>query len=143
MAVSRGFDEFSKRMSIVAKRLERNAEITIQRAAIRADQVIVLATPVDTGRARGNWRVGLGIPQALDEPVSGGGFAAGANAIAEAQQVIASWRLGQGSIFIGNGVPYIVPLDQGSSSQAPNGMVDAGLNAARQEIRRGKLLKGV
>lgn len=128
-------------MLIVAKKFALNHDIRVRRAAIAADQVAVLATPVDTGRARANWRVGIGSARTgFDEDASD---ASGGATIAEGQAVIAGWKSGAGPIFISNSVPYIIPLDEGSSAQAPNGMTAAAVQAARVQLGKGSVFRGL
>lgn len=86
--------------------------------ALDLDQRIVLKTPVDTGRARANWLVGLGSPVresrvAVDQ--------AGGNTIAEGAATIA--KAEDEDIWISNNLSYIVDLENGTSKQAPAGMV--------------------
>ena len=124
-------------MTIIADQVEGNVEDAVRRAALAADRTAVLATPVDTGRARGNWRVGVGVPDvtANEDTDQGGG-----GAISRGRAVIAGWREGRGPIFISNSVPYIIPLDQGSSAQAPSGMSALAIQAARATLTRGNIL---
>ena len=97
-------------------------------------------TPVDTGWARANW-----VPN-IDSPNrDGGGNRARGSRIsqtpgrrAEQQEGIASvatrYKLGQ-TVYISNNVPYIVRLDQGSSTQAPSGFVQrAIIKAINQDL---------
>lgn len=59
-------------------------------------------------------------------------MSAAAQALGVAQ--VATYRLGQGSVFISNNVPYIVYLNQGSSSQAPPGFVETAVEVAIQNV---------
>ena len=113
---------------------------------------IVKKTPVDTGRARGNWQVTVGKP-ATEEIDSNRKTPRGKDSIPE--------PTGDESIFIANNVPYIVKLEYGGypnppkkgngktvngySKQAPEGMVGLTLannenifNAAVKAIEGGK-----
>ncbi len=84
---------------------------------------VVARTPVRTGRARANWRVGLARPSegTLDATDREGRatVARGAAAIALARPFEAIW--------IANNLPYIGVLEHGSSKQAPRGIVAATL----------------
>lgn len=110
----------------------------MRRAAVAADTALILTTPVDTGRARGNWNVAVGH---IDSGVRLLDFPDPSAAQSEAQAAIAPWRLGDGAIFIANSLPYIMPLENGSSAQAPNGMVQHAMLAARQQVNSGRLLE--
>lgn len=87
-------------------------------------------TPVDTGWARSNWIPGVGSPPrkpfATKMSVSTSKQEAG-------RERVARFKLGEGSLFLANLVPYIVLLNQGSSRQAPAGFVQA---AVAQAVRR-------
>jgi hypothetical protein len=115
----------------------RGTAETVRRAAIAADQTVVLATPVDTGRARANWITSIGSPVLR---ATEGTDPSGASTISEGRQVIGSWKVGAGPIYIANSVPYIIPLDEGSSAQAPNGMSGLAVQAARSQLVRAKIL---
>jgi hypothetical protein len=78
-----------------------------------------MRTPVDTGRARGNWTATVGHRSAGStdgvDPIGG-------STVANAQAVANGWD-GNGSIFLTNNLPYIERLEHGHSGQAPSGMV--------------------
>lgn len=83
---------------------------------------LVLMTPVDTGRARGNWIVTIGASTArytdssLDQ--------SGSSAISAGFQTVLSAKANPFTIiYLQNNLPYIEALESGSSTQAPNGMV--------------------
>lgn len=139
MATSRSFDAFARRMAIRSKVFAKGVEKKIKRAAVAADTALVTTTPRDTGRAKGNWVASIGQPQEIvfheDD------FPSDAEAQSDAQSVISSWKLGRGPIFITNSLPYIIPLNEGSSAQAPNGMTDAAIQAAQAQLRSGKILR--
>jgi hypothetical protein len=82
---------------------------------------VVEKTPVDTGRARGNWIVSVGAPDhSADgaEDKSSGGLATVSR---EATKIKAISE--PATIFVQNNLPYIEKLENGSSVQAPAGMV--------------------
>lgn len=91
---------------------------------------LIERTPVDTGWARANWVPAIGNrPSDAKDPGSRESRASGAPGRgAEQQAAVAAlatggYSLEKGQVFISNGVPYIVFLDQGSSAQAPKGFV--------------------
>jgi hypothetical protein len=127
-------------MRQVSEQFDRNTVDAIRRAALAADAAVVLATPVDTGRARANWLVSI---NSVDELITEKTDKGGAGAIAAGKAVIESWYLGAGPIFISNSVPYIIPLEEGHSKQAPAGMSKFALAAARAQLVRAGLLKGI
>ena len=145
MAVSRGFGQFNRRMQKIGAAVVANTEATVRRAALIADQVVVTATPVDTGRARANWITSIGAPVFQQKPEPGSPSDGPRQSLAQGTGVIASWRVGAGPIYITNSLDYIKRLDEGYSAQAPNGMTAQAIAAASAFLRRGGrvLLKGV
>ena len=139
MATSRGLNQFAARFLVLSNLFFGNSTKRVRRAALVADQVAVLATPVDTGRLRANWVVSLGSPSQAP-----GNRQPGANpaqvALSQGEQTIAQWTPDKGSIFISNGVPYAVIVNAGSSAQAPEGMTEQAIQAAAREFRSGPSL---
>ena len=113
-----------------------NSGEQVKKAAITADQVLVLTTPVDLGLARGNWVVSLGSPsdEVFEKPRQV------AVALEAGKATVALWDHETGGIFITNNTPYIVPLDEGHSSQAPAGMSHQALTAAASVFAKTRLL---
>lgn len=120
---------FAGRIRVVGKRVEDNANALTRKVGLAVDAAVVMATPVDTGRARSNWQVALdAAPEGTREAYSEGseGSTAGPNAqaaIDQGKQVIAGYRSGQ-TIHITNNLPYIGRLNDGHSAQAPSGFVE-------------------
>lgn len=110
-----------------------NADRLVRRCALATDAAVVIATPVDTGRARSNWQVELG------QPASGvleSTDKSGQGAISQGKEAIAKYKSGT-SVNITNNLPYIERLNDGWSAQAPAGFVEKavqiGVDAIAQE----------
>lgn len=108
---------------------------------------MVLATPVDKGRARSNWLVELDAPRrdTIEPYVPGeGGNTGGANAsaaLAQGGAVIGGYNGDHNTaIVISNNLPYIGPLNAGSSRQAPAGFVEKAVQAAVKQVGTVRLL---
>jgi hypothetical protein len=115
-----------------------------RRVLILAYQAISTETPVDLGTARSRWVVSVGAP-ILDPPQIAGlsdeevkALAAKTHARnqARAESVGGKYRIEQGSVFIANATPWIVPLNEGSSSQAPAKFVERALETAVKTAER-------
>jgi len=120
----------------------------VKRAAIAADQAVVLATPVDTGRLRANWLVTVGVPASGETSFAKGrdGSTKGPatnDALSQGRDMIKTWKLGSGGIFITNNVRYGPIIDAGYSAQAPRGMTAKGILAASRQLGFARLLEGV
>lgn len=114
---------------------------------------LIQTTPVDTGMAMSNWPVSLNAP----EPDMQGAFVPsprgrmlagewtravepeqtrGANILpAQEQRNVALESCQPGDVvFIANNLPYIQRLNEGSSTQAPAGFVDAAVVVGTQKF---------
>lgn len=146
MATSRSFQAFARRMRFRADELEKNANRTVRKVALAADQAIVVATPVDTGQARSNWLVSLLSPRADTIPpyVAGMGGSTGAQNVIAAQaqgaSVIGTRQPGQ-DVWISNNLPYIGRLNNGFSAQAPANFVQAAAAEAASVVANARLFE--
>lgn len=91
----------------------------VKKTGLRLLGKVVMRSPVDTGRFRGNWQLELneipnGIVETLDKD--------GGPTISEGESALAGLALGE-SIYIVNNLPYAQTLENGHSQQAPAGMV--------------------
>lgn len=80
---------------------------------------IMKRTPVDTGRARNNWQMKV---NRAPRSILGGEDKSGSKALSQAQNETNKIELGK-TVYIVNNLPYAPILEDGSSSQAPQGMV--------------------
>lgn len=103
-----------------------------RKLALRIDRRVVLETPVDTGAARGNWLASESNPDNSVIYEIESASTAAMIAIDNAAVVIEGidpYTL----LYIQNNLPYIVPLNEGWSLQAPALYVDAII---MQEVAR-------
>ena len=128
----RGLNAFTRDLSAFGAGIEEEVNAVKRKAALRVLTGVTLATPVDTGRAMGNWTVSIGAP---DSSVSENRDRSGGTTIAKGSAVI-SRALPKDTIFITNNLPYIVSLNDGSSSQAPAKFVERAVQAGVESIRR-------
>lgn len=90
---------------------------------------VIRATPVDTGRARGGWQTGVGsAPEGDNKRLD----KSAAKSIAEVEQ---NTPAGAGQVtYLANNVPYIMNLEQGTSKQAPEGMVRKNMDRVQKMV---------
>lgn len=96
--------------------------------AMTAYTSISARTPVDTGRARGNWQIGINKdPQ---DQLERKGF--GSN------EELPKLKLAKAddTIYISNNLPYINRLEYGSSKQSPNGMVGVTFEELKGKMQK-------
>lgn len=143
-------NQFSVRMSSIAKDVLLRTERVVRAAALAADAAVVTATPVDTGRARSNWLVEIDLPaNGTREPYAPGsklGLGDSANlsaAIEHAAERISGFNIENNSeIHITNNLHYIGDLNNGTSRQAPENFVQIGVSAAAEKVRQSRLVQG-
>lgn len=95
----------------------------VKRALILdVDSRLVLATPVDTGRARAGWNVSKNTPDLSAPP----------DRTSRDPIDLAPSSNPNTDYYDTNNVEYIQPLNDGHSAQAPAGFVEASVAASRE-----------
>lgn len=128
-----GLDEFNRDVIRFAKTIPAEMVTTFQKkVALESLSRLVLKTPVDTGRARGNWQCTIGepilIPIANMDKGGGQTLAAGAQAMSKLPAFV--------TVFITNNLPYIERLEHGWSwRQAPLGMLAVTFEELREMFK--------
>lgn len=136
--MAQNLKQFSDRIRQIAQGVAVNVDREVIKTAGVIVSTVIPATPVDTGRARGNWQVSVG--EAITRPrerldKTGGGT------IAEGVSRAGSYRPGQ-TIYITNNVPYIGNLNDGSSAQAPANFIEMAVRAAIRYVRGARIVGG-
>lgn len=98
--------------------IDKAAVAIVKKIALEALRRLAQKTPVDTGRARGNWQT------TIHAPANGQlGIRAPSEVEAEANGVLSTLAPYQ-VVYLTNNVDYIEALEDGhSKTQAPDGMV--------------------
>lgn len=104
-----------------AQEISRNISQQTRAVALHVLTGVVMRTPVDTGRARGNWNTAIGGPSGRVD--MNARDPAGAGSVARGAAVIATHREFQ-QIVLDNNLPYIGRLNDGWSKQAPRMYVE-------------------
>ncbi|RKH05076.1 HK97 gp10 family phage protein [Corallococcus carmarthensis] len=110
---------FSKQVQASVKATQAKANEVVRKTALGVLANVVTASPVDTGRFRGNWQVGIaerpaGTVEAEDKDGSG--------TISREGAKLEGVELGD-TVFITNNLPYARRIEFGWSQQAPKGVV--------------------
>jgi hypothetical protein len=136
-----GFDEMGKGLTREAADLKSRSTKLLRRCALGVLRNLVMATPVGNktiwlepdkapvgyhgGRARANWYVGIDAP---NNTVSTWMDTSGNSALSREQPKIDT-ATHKNSIYICNNLPYIIPLNQGHSKQAPVGFIETAVQS--------------
>ena len=102
---------FSSDIKKFNSRFDKAATNIFRGTALGLFGKVILRTPVDTGRLRGNWFASINRPsKQVDGSAEG------------YEGVVFKAKLGD-SLFLVNNLPYAKVIEDGSSAQAPHGMV--------------------
>ena len=100
---------------------EEKIEDAISLIAMDSLRGVVMKSPVDTGRFRGNWIVSKNAANTTSSQITDKN---GGQTITKGSGVIDTFDMNTDSrIIIQNNLPYANRLENGWSKQAPNGMV--------------------
>jgi hypothetical protein len=114
---------FNSDLKKFARTVNLDIETVVRKVAFDIYKGVTQKTPVDTGRAKANWNMGYGnINYTVTE-----------NTIFTA--LPPPNGAGKKPIYITNNLPYINALENGSSTQAPNGMVSLTMNETQRMVR--------
>jgi len=122
--ISNNAADFSNALTALADHTTGSIEKVIRKACIDLYRSIVEKTPVDTGRAKASW--GLSTHHTNDE-------ASENMTPEEAVQVVSdnisdfTFKAQDDQVIIYNNLEYIEYLENGTSQQAPSGMVSLSL----------------
>lgn len=115
---------FSNQIKKFSKNTEKAAEMIFKGTALDLFGRIVARTPVDTGRLRGNWYAELNKPSDLIDASSQG-----------YEAMVMKAKIGD-SIYFVNNLPYAKTIEDGSSTQAPSGMVKVTITEFQDTVKK-------
>lgn len=141
--------QFSQNIRKRGSQIENAGSRVVRATSKRALKVLVRTTPVDEGVARSNWRVGIGAQTSavIDAYSPGKNLGIGERANAAAAIAAGFARInsvrgvsGAGgglktAVYIGNSVPYIQELNNGSSKQIAAGFIERALSEVNAVIK--------
>ena len=142
MAIHNNFSSLARSLNKLSNNVVKNSEVAIKKAALAAYSTLIVVTPIDTGRARAGWIISFGAPRKSDaKPRRKGGKIPIGSFQNRALNTISKWTLGSGDLYISNSVEYIEYLEDGHSSQRPEGMTAHAVEAATRVLKRAKIIK--
>lgn len=122
--------QFSSKMLKYSEDLPTSISDSVRDATVDSSALLVSTTPIDTGLARGGWRISTTEDSSEESKVLD---KEGAPTIAKMAAAAKSKQPGQ-PLVVYNNVPYVGKLDRGSSRQAPAGMTPAFFRAIKRAI---------
>lgn len=128
MNLGTNLSQFNKALDKASEKIHGDFEKFYKQVCLEVLKRIVLRTPVDTGRARGNWQVEIGSPATASLIVEGAENDMANYAIENGLRVIeniTSFSI----VHITNNVEYVYYLEyEKRSQQHPEGMVEITLS---------------
>lgn len=111
---------FTVNLQQLTERTKKRTDQVVQKITMELFRSVIVKTPVDTGRARGNWQCSVGaLPAGVKQDATD---STGAQAISAAAEKVNKTPAGN-IVYLANNLPYIRRLEYGYSKQAPGGMV--------------------
>ena len=123
---------FAKSMSI-KNELQADVNKVARMATFFIDQRLVLQTPVDTGEARGSWKVSVNKPITSDTETQD---KTGSLTLSQSRAIIeSSQKITYPTFYIRSNKPYIERLNNGYSAQAPANFADKSITEGLNDVQ--------
>jgi hypothetical protein len=117
---------FSAALMELCNEVDGSVVAVIKKACFDLYAQIVKRTPVDTGRAKGSWGIGVEHSDAVLPPGEYGDNGV-VQMVGDATDGVFSFNVNDEQVVIYNNLEYIEALESGHSAQAPSGMVAISL----------------
>lgn len=101
------------------------------KVAISITSSVILATPVDTGRARSNWFVGINQPITKTTDKENYDKSGSTNITEGVNKISSTKGTVDKTIYISNNLPYIGRLNNGHSKQIQAGFIERSVEIAK------------
>jgi len=123
---------FADQMRAWERKTAAKMDVAVRKIALQMFTRIILKSPVDTGRFRGNWHIAIGsVPEGtleLDDKT-------GTATIAKGAAIALGMNAGD-IVYFANNLPYAQRLEEGYSQKAPAGMVALTVQEFQSIVRQ-------
>lgn len=126
--------EFDVDISRFIRKTGVAVETALRKIVLDISTSVIMDTPVDTGRARGNWVVGV---DTINWDATNSPDPSGSDTLRRVSNTVSAieWKRDR-SVYLTNTLAYILPLEYGHSGQAPQGMVRKNLSRFQTIVKR-------
>ena len=123
---------FAEQLRKFADKAQVDLETVVRKTVVQLMNAVVLRSPVDFGRFRANWMVGVGykVTTTVETTDKSGDVSR-----ARVEPAMATWSPGM-SIFITSHLPYAKRIEFGWSKQAPSGVVRLTVQDFRDYVNK-------
>lgn len=118
-------------MDRLVEKSKARVDVVVRRTVVELFTTVVKRSPVLTGRFRANWNVSFGTPTLTVTDKTDKSLAT-ANRVVKTVSTLPT----SGVIYLANGLPYAGRLENGSSQQAPYGMVKVAVAQFDSAVRK-------
>jgi hypothetical protein len=115
---------FATQMRQLATVVQARVPQLVATVAQHVVEDVARENPVLTGQSSANWKTAIGSPDTSWD--QGANHLGGQHSIDEARSALVALAMGQ-TVYITNNVPYIIDLNNGSSTKAPAGFVEMAI----------------
>lgn len=120
---------FQSEIKEFRRKVEKAADLVFRGTALEIFSKVVKRTPVKTGRLRGNWQCEINaIPIGEVDSTP-------AQALTKIVKITGQMKFTD-SIYLINNLPYVEVIENGSSEQAPQGMVKITVAEFRDTVAK-------
>lgn len=130
---------YADRFDVIAKGIEDNVDGLVKNVVKAIGTTVILATPIDTGKARRNWQTDINQTPATVLPEPDAPYEGQQESLFVLNQEASNYKAGD-EVHITNNVPYIKELNDGRSQQAPANFVETAIMKATRLIRSVKVV---
>lgn len=113
----------------------------LRRAALMILRDLVKGSPVDTGRFRASWFVGIAVPNRDTMPALDNYPNASALSNSRIAALTPTTVTGLHPIILSNNLPYGPALADGHSGQAPSGWIDTAVSRAQRALNAERVVR--
>ena len=110
----------------LASKVNHNGAKFVRKVVLDGMTQLIRQNPVDTGRSKAAWSTSIGSVGSEIPEMTGGKTPHNTKSspvdFARSVKGISKYKLGQ-TMFLFNNMPYMMPLDTGTSEQAPKGWI--------------------
>ena len=112
--------QFNVNLDKILKKAGDNASAIARKVALELYTKVVQKSPVDSGRLRGNWNVGLNGVDNTEYPIDASalGSLPSGSGLTRSASALSSFKIGD-TIFITNNMPYVYKLEYGLYNDGP------------------------
>jgi len=128
---------FNSELNDFTKKAGKNAEKIFRGTTISLFGRIIKRTPVKTGRLKGNWQIDVNKPPTGIVSIDDNTPLSQASGVSTAKVITGVGKPSlDDTIYMVNNLPYAKNIENGSSTQAPAGMVGVTAAEFEREIKR-------